>query len=345
MSWDWKSAFDWKKTGPTKERAVIAGAVLLVVAAIAVSAGAFGGGEGMTIVQGSADEAAMEDEGFDDEAPEDAEGGEDGSGEGSGAAPAAAASTTSGAPGTARPALEHRQGRVFAYALPRGWRAAESDNGIEIVAPDGITAVVASIVLGAAGSSSPEAYLRQNLARVGQPDARFVSVAPAQEWPGPAPNFTWKGIEAEVESRQNGTPIHIRATSHVLQGAGQYSAIVTGAQSPAGEWDEVRDWLPRVRDSIRLTNGAIPGAGMAAALPRGIRHDEVYGRFNDAWSARQVPAADLSQARREGTMGYVRLVDPETDRVWELPLEAYDPTVGGWRNPLKPDLLLQKAPT
>jgi hypothetical protein len=343
MSWDWKSAFDWKKSGPTKERTVIAGAVL--VAVIAASAGAFGGGEGMTIVQGSADEAAMEaDEGLDDEASEDGEEGEEGSGEVVGAAPVASASSVPSGT-TTRPALEHRQGRVFAYALPRGWRATESDNGIEIVAPDGITAVVASIVLGAAGSPSPEAYLRENLARVGQADARFVSVRPAQEWPGPAPGFTWKGIEAEIESRQNGTPIHVRATSHVLQGAGQYSAIVTGAQSPAGEWDQVRDWLPRVRDSIRLTSGAIPGAGMAAALPRGIRHDEVYGRFNDAWTARQVPAADLSQARREGTMGYVRLVDPETDRVWELPLEAYDPTVGGWRNPVRPDLLLQKAPT
>lgn len=328
MPWDWKSAFDPKKRGPSKERLAIGGGVLVAALAIAAAAGAFRQPEGMTIVQGpaSAERGADEDAGFDQ--AED-EGGE---------APAAARS------GPGRPALEYRQGRAFAYAVPQGWRVNESDNGIEIVSPDGVTAVVGSIVLGAAGQASPEQYLRGNLARVGQPDARFVSVQPAEDWPGPAPGLVWKGIETEIESRQNGRPIHIRATSHVLQDAGQYSAIVTGAQSPSEEWESVKDWLPRVRDSIRLTNGSIPGASMAAALPRGIRHDEIYGRFNEAWNARQVPAADLSQARREGTMGYVRLIDPETDRVWELPLEAYDPTVGGYRNPIKPDLLLQKAP-
>ena len=334
MPWDWKSAFNRKKRGPSKERIAIGGGVLLAALAVAAAAGAFGRPEGMNVVQGaaSAEDLSDEDAGFDD--PEE--------GEMTGSGPASAdAAAGSGR----RPALEYRQGRAFAYAVPQGWRVSESDNGIEIVAPDGVTAVVGSIVLGAAGQASPERYLRDNLARVGQPDARFVSVQPAEDWPGPAPGFVWKGIEAEIESRQNGRPIHIRATSHVLQGAGQYSAIVTGAQSPSEEWDAVKDWLPRVRDSIRLTNGSIPGASMAASLPRGIRHDEIYGRYNDAWNARQVPAADLSQARREGTMGYVRLIDPETDRVWELPLEAYDPTVGGYRNPVKPDLLLQKAPS
>lgn len=331
MAWEWKGAFDSRKRGPSKERMAIAGVVLLLAAGIAAAAGAFDRPEGMTIVQGPSSTEA--------EDAEDGETAEDGE-----ASPAAAPAGSQAGTGPRRPALEYRQGRAFACAVPQGWRVSESDNGIEIVAPDGVTAVVGSIVLGAAGQPSPEAYLRQNLARVGQPDARFVSVRPAQDWPGPTPQLTWKGIEAEIESRQNGRPIHIRATSHVLQGAGQYSAIVTGAQAPSEEWDEVKDWLPRVRDSIRLTNGAIPGASMAAALPRGIRHDDIYGRYNDAWTARQVPAADLSQARREGTMGYVRLIDPETDRVWELPLEAYDATVGGWRNPVKPDLLLQKAP-
>ncbi|HEX6909747.1 MAG TPA: hypothetical protein VF142_05120 [Longimicrobium sp.] len=325
----------------SRQRVIIGVVAIAALAGSAAAAAGVFGGEGMTLVQ---DAEWAEGAAFDTEDEAAAEASEDRETEDADQpAPAALAAADAGSQAR-RPPLELRQGRVFAYLLPQGWAARESDNGIEIVAPDGVTAVVASIVLGAAGRPSPERYLRDNLARVGQPDARFVSVRPAQDWPGPTPQFTWRGIEAEIESRQNGTPIHIRATSHVLQGAGQYSAIVTGAQSPSGEWASVRDWLPRVRDGIRLTDGSIPGAGMAAALPRGVRHDEVYGRFNDAWTARRVPAAELSQAQREGTMGYVRLVDPETDRVWELPLEAYDPTVGGWRNPVKPDLLLQKAP-
>lgn len=359
MATEGNRAFNWKAT------AILMAAVAVVAAAglVAAAVGAFSGDEGATIVQGPARADTGEnaaDAGDDttdaaedgSEADEDTEDeGEDGEMTGDNLPPAAGGvQTAAAAPGAARawngprrPALEYRRGRVFGYLLPQGWRVNESDNGIELVAPDGVTAVVGSIVLGAAGQPTPEGYLRDNLARVGQAGARFVSVRPAEEWPGPAPGFVWRGIEAEIESQQNGRPTHIRATSHVLQGAGQYSAIVTGAQSPREQWEAVRDWLPRVRDGIRIVNGSIPGASMAAALPRGIRHDEIYGRFNDAWTARQVPAADLSQARREGTMGYVRLVDPETDRIWELPLEAYDPTVGGYRNPAKPDLLLQRA--
>src|SRR3712207_4696511 len=61
MPWDWKSAFDWKKPGPTKERLAIGGGVLVAVLAIAAAAGAFEQEPGMNIVQGTpsaeADEA------------------------------------------------------------------------------------------------------------------------------------------------------------------------------------------------------------------------------------------------------------------------------------------------
>lgn len=312
MAWHWKSAFDWRRTGPTKERLVIAAAVLAVALGLAAA------GESLNA------------------APVASE------------APAALAMAALAKPaperaawsGPRRPALEHRQGRAFAFAVPLGWTANETSNGVDIAAPDGVTGVVASIAVGGFGQPSPEQYLAQVLASTGQESARIVSTRPISPQPGPM-GLQWRGVEVEIESAQRGRPIHIRATSQILQGAGQYAAIVTGVQGPREGWDELKDWLPRVRDTIRITDPAIPTGGMAGALPRGVRHDEIYGRYNSAWRARQAPADAISRAQREGTMGYTRLVDGATGRIWELPLEAYDPSVGGWRDPMKPDLLLK----
>ena len=39
-------------------------------------------------------------------------------------------------------------------------------------------------------------------------------------------------------------------------------------------------------------------------------------------------------------MGYERLVSPETGKYYNMPLETYDGTVGGYRNPDHPDEIL-----
>lgn len=312
MPWNWKRAFDWRTRGPTKERLAIGGGL----AAITVAAMAAGGG--LKAAPARAD-----------------------------AAPAVqgqpAATRASAWSGPRRPALEHRQGRAFAYAAPRGWSANETSNGVDIAAPDGVTGVSASIAVGGFGQPSPEQYLMQVLASTGQQNARVLSTRRIPPQPGPM-GLQWRGVEVEIESVQRGRAIHIRATSQILQGAGQYAAIVTGAQGPRESWGELKDWLPRVRDSIRLTDPSVPTGGMAGALPRGVRHDEIYGGYNAGWQARQVPGDAISRAQREGTMGYVRMADEATGRIWELPLEAYDPTAGGWRDPMKPDLLLKPTP-
>ena len=310
MTWNWKDAFDWRSAGPTKERLAIGGGLLTVVAAVITASGAWREppAAGAARAPGGMAMAAI-------------------------VKPAAWT-------GPPRPALEHRRGRAYAYVVPRGWTVNETSNGIDIAAPDGVTGVVASIAIGGFGQPSPEQYLRQVLAMTGQGGARIVSSRPIPPQPGPM-GLQWRGIEAEIESAQGGRETHIRATSQILQGAGQYAAIVTGAQGPRESWDQLKDWLPRVRDAIRVTDGSIPTGGMAGALPRGIRHDDIYGRYNGGWHARQVPGDEISRAQREGMMGYKRLVDDTTGRIWELPLEAYDPTAGGWRDPMKPDLLLK----
>lgn len=304
MAWNWKSAFDPKVKGPTKERLAIAAAGLALAG---LPLAGFSEGSQISAVAS--------------------------------AGPIQSAGAASVAKMPTRPLLTVERSRAYEYSIPRGWRVHETSNGIELIDPDGVTGVSGSILVGGFGAPSPEQYLRQVLSMSGHSNARFISSLPVPPQPGPM-GLQWRGVEVELESQYQGAAVHIRAISLILQGAGQYAAIVTGAQGPVGKWNQLKHWLPRVRDSIRIVDGSIATGSMSNALPRGIRHDEIYGSYNRAWSARQVSADAISKAQREGTMGYKRMIDPETSQIYEPPLEAYDPTRGGWRNPVRPDELL-----
>lgn len=307
MAWNWKSAFDLKVVGPTKERVAIAAIALAAV--------------GLPIVGLS-------------------NGGESSGAANAGPVQPASAKVVAAVP--TRPVLVVQRGRAYEYSIPRGWRVNETSNGIELIDPDGLTGVSGSILVGGFGAPSPEQYLRQILAMSGHGNPRFLSSQPVPPQPGPM-GLVWRGVEVELESQYQGTAVHIRAITMILQGSGQYAAIVTGAQGPITKWPQLKEWLPRVRDSIRIVDGSVATGSMANALPRGIRHDEIYGSYNQAWKARQVSADAISKAQREGTMGYKRMIDPETGQIYEPPLEAYDATRGGWRNPVRPDELLAET--
>jgi hypothetical protein len=63
----------------------------------------------------------------------------------------------------------------------------------------------------------------------------------------------------------------------------------------------------------------------------------------ESWRRKGVSEARISQAQREGMMGYERMRDPSTGRMYDMPLEAYDGAAGGYRNPVRPTELLVKA--
>ena len=42
-------------------------------------------------------------------------------------------------------------------------------------------------------------------------------------------------------------------------------------------------------------------------------------------------------------MGYERVNEPRTGRIFLMPLEAWDGTAGGYHNPLRPDEILQNT--
>ena len=241
-----------------------------------------------------------------------------------------------------RPTLIRKQGNTFSFSIPPDWRYVENTNGLELISPDNLTGVAGSFVFGMFGQQTPEGFFRMVLSTLPYADVKILSQDRIPEVPGPF-GLYWRGIEIEFSAIYKGTPSNIRVISQVLQGSGQYSAILTSMQGPTAQWNDLRLWLPHVRDRIAITNPAPAYQSLANGLPKGIRHDEIYGAYNKAWHARGVSEAALSQARREATMGYTSQMDPTTGQTFDLPLGAYDPTKGGYTNPHNKNQLLVPA--
>ncbi len=245
--------------------------------------------------------------------------------------------------GIDRPVLETRQGRYFRFSVPKGWTVNETTNGVDLTAPDGKTGVSCFLLMGAFGNATPRDFLAQRLQALGLPDARIGAVRPLPDVPLAPGLPVWKVIEADVTLTYQGVPSRATVTCGVIQGAGQYCATVSAYQAPAASWEKVRTWLPAVSRSVVITNPKEVAGLDRVQLPRNNPLDD--SAIKSVWKEKGVSGDRMSQASREGTMGYERMESPTTGRKYELPLEHYDATVGGYRNPdRREEILVKPAP-
>jgi len=237
-----------------------------------------------------------------------------------------------------RPALESRQGRYFRWMMPRGWTVKETSNGVDLFSPDGTTLVSSALVHGSMGRPSPRQFLAMVMQQV-NPTAQVVGSKslPSQRgiW-GP-----WVAEDFELQAQQQGTPVRLGATVGVSEGYGRYSATMTLYQAPASRWAHDKLWLPAVAQSITATNLRQLAGQDGVVLPRNNPLDN--SGLIESWRQKGLSEDRISQGRREGTMGYERLEDA-TGRRYEMPIEAYDSKVGGYRDPNRPIELLRKLP-
>lgn len=238
-----------------------------------------------------------------------------------------------------RPALVVKQGNYFRASMPANWHWTENANAVEMAAPDGVTGSSFSIAVGMFGQATPYSYLMMTLQSLDYADTRVISW---QDLPSQSAflNFVWQIGFAELSYTYQGQPVHAATTIGIIQGAGQYVAVIMAGQAPVEKWDESRHWLLRVAHSVTITNPRQVAGVDRMSLPGNIPHDYIYGEYNSAWESRGLTEDRLSQARREGMMGYELFQSPTTGEQFEMPLEAYDPTIGGYRNPNRPEEIL-----
>jgi hypothetical protein len=254
------------------------------------------------------------------------------------------ASARADSPPPERPPLTVQQGRYFRYAMPPGWQATESTNGVEVAAPDRVTGASFSLLMGGFGQVTPESFLRMMVQQTAAyQNPRIEQVRPLPDQPG-VMGYSWNVAEVTLSYVYLGVACRAHATVGVMQGAGQYTALVRAYQAPVEQFERARYWLPAIAETVLITNPQQVAGIDRMQLPKGTPHDYIYGDYNRAWERRGHSGDSISRNQHEGTMGYERMRDPETGQLFDMPLESYDASRGGYRNPNRPDDLLERAP-
>jgi hypothetical protein len=255
-------------------------------------------------------------------------------------APAPAGNYDPAPSGFTRPALAISQGQYFKWAMPIGWRAYESGNGVDLTSPDGRYFANSTLLTGSWGQTTPWNFLVSVLNQIGARNINGLSTVNLPWVPSGYPNVYWQVQEFELTLTDSvGWNRHADCTVAICNAYGGYSALLQSFSAPINEWEQARTWLPVLAQSIIVTNMA-QVAYRNQLIPVRNRPLDNSGLM-ESWQQRRLSQDRIAKAQREGMMGYERLVSAETGKYYNMPLETYDGTVGGYRNPEHPNEILK----
>lgn len=238
--------------------------------------------------------------------------------------------------------LERQSGRAFAWDCPQGWTAQETSTGVVLDAPDGVTAVQADFLQGM-DFLSPEQHLNQWVAMLGVPDARVISAESLPPTQHPIlPGVMFNRTRRVYETTLNGRRVRTQFICGTGSGSGgvDYSAFVYAFKGSAEDFDRNQQWLPAVAESLQIIDGQAARSGYITIGPINRPMDNTVV---DDWNARHAADGRLSDNQQDATMGNQRVQDAN-GRQYIVPLNAYDPSVQGWRNPNNPGEILTPVP-
>jgi len=242
-----------------------------------------------------------------------------------------------------RPPLEIIHGTYFRWAQPAGWQSNETIAGVDLRAPDNVTAVGSAILLRSPGDTNPADFVMMTLRSLpGYANLRIVAKRGLPDQSSGRMRTPWKIAELELTFNYRGVPARGTWMCGISAIFGlSFDAFIVGYQTMASRFDQDRLWLSPIANSVAITNVAGVAGNDQLIQPKNNPLDNAA--LIESWRQKGLSDDHISKARREGMMGYERLKDPETGRIYEMPLEAYDGTVGGYRNPRRPAELLQRT--
>jgi hypothetical protein len=151
----------------------------------------------------------------------------------------------------------------------------------------------------------------------------------------------WKVQEIELQYAVSGIPMRAIWTTGVMAVSGASNAFLLGYQAPPAKFDSAKLWLAAIARTVVMTNPVQMVGSGPTLTPRNQPLDNPA--LLEYWSQKGLSEYRISQAQREGTMGYERMKDAQTGRLYEMPLEAWDDAAGGYHNPQRPKEILQPA--
>ena len=234
-----------------------------------------------------------------------------------------------------RPALVEHNGQHFAWASPADWRGQDTMAGVDLASADGTMRVQSALLMRTPGRTTPRDFLMRAVA-IGAADVRVIAV---RDLPAVMSGYRipWESQEYDLTYVVQGRTLKATWVVGVVNVMGMsYDAFVSGYDAPVTTFDQAALFLAVIARSIRAT-GPVGGEVM---LPR--NHPLDNSALIESWRQKGLSQDRISQAQREGTMGYERMYDPQVGRYYNMPFETYDGTVGGYRNPARPNEILVK---
>jgi hypothetical protein len=117
--------------------------------------------------------------------------------------------------------------------------------------------------------------------------------------------------------------------------------MIIAFQTTPGKWGKWAPTLERVAQSITIINPAKAGGIDKVRLPTAADLANDSSPLMDSWNYRNKVQEKTSHEFSDAIMGQESdLRSPSTGQSYTLPLTSYDPTVGGYRNPNKPNEIL-----
>ncbi len=245
------------------------------------------------------------------------------------------------APPFMRPALAISRGQYFSWSAPASWTSSESMNGVDMKSADGKYSASSVLLAGNRGSNTPWSFLSQVLPLAGIAGLKKLSETSLPSMASGYPGLAWQVKSFETRyTDPTGKAKLGEFTVGILNAYGGYSAIVQAYAADPDAYDHAKTWLPVIAGSVKALN---PNniAGQQNVLPA-RNHPLDNSGLIASWHQKSLSEDRISLAQREGMMGYEK-VKSEAGTTFNMPLETYDGTVGGYHNPTNPTEILKKA--
>jgi len=235
------------------------------------------------------------------------------------------------------------KGQIFGAKVPKGWNVSDNESGIDIIDPqDSNTGASGVVAVGWFGNQTPDGFIDFMLQSVGASQVKYENESAQEEVKDPISGLLWTMKTKTFNFvDKNGKQIKAKASAGILNGYGQYIGLLTAFQTSPEKWPKWAPTLERIAKSIMIINPSKAGGADKVRLPTAADLANDSSPIMEVWEYRNQVESKTSHEFSEAIMGQESdLISPSTGQNYTLPLTAYDPKIGGYRNPEKASEIL-----
>ena len=227
-------------------------------------------------------------------------------------------------------------GQVFGAKTPQGWTVTDNESGIDIMDPtDNNTGASGAVAVGWFGSQTPDGFIDFMLQAIGASSVNYESASAQEEITDLVYGLKWvMKTKIFTFTNKTGQKIKAKASAGVLNGYGQFCGMIIAFQTTPDKWSKWAPTLERIAQSIMIINPSKAGGIDKVRLPTAADLANDSSPIMESWEYRNRVQDRASHEFSDAIMGQeTDLYSSSTGQNYTRPFSAYDPTVGGYRNP------------